>query len=449
TPSYMEARFSVGLPARGRTVLGRQAIEMLCVELPKVAERSLFYNTLDKKQLRRHIEVSEDQDYLRGQLSRHRLVAFIGNGAVLPRRSGVSDRPLSGEKAVPFKAPVTLEVEFTLPNAGKVRGMGIPEGVTLIVGGGYHGKSTLLRAVERGVYNHLPGDGREYVVTLADAVKIRAEDGRRVAAVDISPFINNLPFKQDTTAFSTEEASGSTSQAANIMEYLEAGAKLLLLDEDTSATNFMIRDMRMQALVAKDKEPITPFIDRVRQLYTTHGVSTIIVIGGSGDYFDIADTVIVMDEYRSYDVTQKAKKIASTLKTRRRNEAGAAFRELPQKRPLRQGLEAIKGKKVKISIKDQYNIQYGRTSINLSFVEQLVDVSQTRAIGLMLHYPASRYFDGIRTIKEAVELLYADLQKEGLDIFSPFKGQHPGDYALARPYELIAALNRFRTLQIR
>ena len=153
---------------------------------------------------------------------------------------------------------------------------GFPQGITLIVGGGFHGKSTLLNALEAGVYNHKPNDGRELVITDPDVVKIRAEDGRSVSGVDISPFINNLPFGQETTQFSTENASGSTSQAANIMEALECEELLrMLVDEDTAATNFMIRDQRMQQLIAKDKEPITPFIDRVRQLYNEHNVSTI------------------------------------------------------------------------------------------------------------------------------------------------------------------------------
>ena len=101
--------------------------------------------------------------------------------------------------------------------------MGIRKGITLIVGGGYHGKSTLLKALEAGVYNHIAGDGREFVITDDTAFKLRAEDGRSITGVDISPFIKNLPNKKDTVHFSTEDASGSTSQAANLMEALESG----------------------------------------------------------------------------------------------------------------------------------------------------------------------------------------------------------------------------------
>ena len=198
---------------------------------------------------------------------------------------------------------------MTLPNNGEITGMGIRKGVTLIVGGGYHGKSTLLNALEYGIYNHIPDDGREFVVTNADAVKIRAEDGRSIQSLNIDPFISNLPFDQDTTEFSTANASGSTSQAANILEALEVGASTLLLDEDTLATNFMIRDIRMKTLIAKEKEPITPFVEHVRSLYEEKGISTVIVMGGSGDYFSLADVVIGMIEYSPHDLTSQAHQI--------------------------------------------------------------------------------------------------------------------------------------------
>ncbi len=248
------------------------------------------------------------------------LVAFIANGAILPRESGVSEKPLT-QGALPFLAPPSLEIEVELPNQGKIKGLGIKKGITLITGGGFHGKSTLLKALERGIYNHIPGDGREGVVTLESAVKIRAEDGRFIASTDISPFISNLPFNLDTQKFSTPNASGSTSQAANIIEALESKSKLLLLDEDTCATNFMIRDKRMQTLIHKEDEPITPFIDRVKELYTSFGVSTILVLGGCGDYLEVADTVIMMKNYKPLDVTLPAKKIIkrTTFNSRKRN----------------------------------------------------------------------------------------------------------------------------------
>ncbi len=449
TKDYVEARFVVGLPARGRKVLGKEAVEMFENELPRIVSKALFCEALDLNRVEEHIAVVEDQDVLRAYLSEHNYIAFIGNGAILPRVSGVDDRPMDKNKVVSFKSPKNLEGEVTLPNRGKVTGLFLPEGVNLIVGGGYHGKSTLLTAVERGIYNHIPGDGRELVVSRLSAVKIRAEDGRRVEKVDISPFINNLPYGADTQKFSTEDASGSTSQAANIMEALEIGADVLLLDEDTSATNFMIRDVRMQELVAKDKEPITPLIDKIRNLYEEHGVSTVIVVGGSGDYFDVADTVIMMDHYQPYDVTGSAKEVAERFETKRTAEGGKRFGNITPRVPTPKGLDPVKGKKRKVSARGLSSIQYGRQDILLSEVEQLVDTSQTRAIGDAIFYAYKNYLSQDMTLKNATDRVMEDIDREGLDVISGFKGQHPGEYARFRAFELAFALNRLRSFQIK
>lgn len=448
TREYVEARLSVGLPATGRRIAGRLALRMFAEEIPKIVQGSLYYGSIKAGEALDFVRLKEDQEFIRKELVRRRLVAFVADGSILPRESGISQRPLRGE-AVPFQSPPELAVELSLPNKGLVRGMGIPEGVTLIVGGGYHGKTTLLRAVERGVYDHVPGDGREYVVTRPDAVKIRAEDGRRVARVDISPFINNLPFGKETGAFSTEDASGSTSQAANIMEALEVGTSLLLLDEDTSATNFMIRDARMQALVAKDKEPITPFVDKVRQLYHDTGTSTILVMGGSGDYFDVADLVIMMDEYRPRVVTGRAREIARDKPTHRSPEGGQAFGRIKQRIPMPEGFQPQRGGKTRVDAKGLHAIVFGSTAIDLSFLEQLVDPGQTRAIADLIYYLSKKYIDGRRSLAQALGDAYNEMAEKGLDVISPFYGKHPGDYARPRLQETAAALNRLRTLSVK
>lgn len=444
----VEMRFTVGLPARGRTVLGREAEAMFFQEIPDIVQRAMLFKSLQATAITRHVEVAEDQDALRQSLKKQHLVAFLANGAILPRRSGVDDRPLqqsSQEQVIPFQSPPELEVEFDLPNRGKIKGMGIPEGVTVIIGGGFHGKSTVLKALERGIYNHIPGDGREYVVAVSDASKIRAEDGRRIENVNITPFISNLPFGKDTAQFCTENASGSTSQATNIMEAIEIGSRLLLIDEDTSATNFMIRDERMQELVAKDKEPITPFVDKVRQLYCDYGVSTILVMGGSGDYFDVADTVIMMDAYRPHDVTQQSHEIIHKHTTTRRNEGGTHFGPVVERTPETRSFDASRGKRdVKIDVKGLHTLIYGTTTIDLSGLEQLVDASQTRAIGDMILYYSRHYAGQGYTLREGLEHLFAEIQQHGLDLLSPRK---LGNYTMPRIFEVAAAINRMRTLK--
>lgn len=448
SPEWIELRFVVGLPARGRTILGRQAAEILCEDIPHIVQNALIYAKLNQRNIREQVETVEDADWLRSQLPSRGLVAFIPDGACLARRSGVDDRPLPD--AIPLKSPQTLRVEFNCPNRGKVTGMGIPQGVTLIVGGGYHGKSTLLRAIELGVYNHLPGDGRELIVTDRTAMKIRAEDGRGVCGVDISPFINQLPQGQSTKEFSTTNASGSTSQAANIMEALEAGTKLLLLDEDTSATNFMIRDRRMQSLISKDKEPITPFIDKVQQLLKGHGVSTILVMGGSGDYFDVADTVVAMDNYMSDDVTEKARLVAQEIPTGRQSEGGKQFGQITPRIPIPNSLDPSRGKRdVRLKVRDIDEVAFGSEDIDLGAVEQLVSKDQLRAIALAMVYAKQHYINGKKTLPEILNAVMVDIQTQGLDILTNTVAPNPqGDLALFRPLELAAALNRLRTLQV-
>ncbi|MEM7536627.1 MAG: ABC-ATPase domain-containing protein [Chloroflexota bacterium] len=446
----VEARFTVGLPARGRSVLGMQAERLLFDDVPAIVANSLVAKAHKAGTLAQHAAVNEDADALRMLLPKMGLVAFVADGAILPRRSGVDDRPLEsgqGTDVIPFSSPESLRVTVQLPHAGEVTGLGIPAGVTLIVGGGYHGKSTLLRAIERGVYNHCPGDGREQVVSVLGLVKIRAEDGRAVTGVNISPFINGLPMQQSTTAFHTTNASGSTSQAASIMEAVEVGATGLLIDEDTAATNFMIRDGRMQALVAKAHEPITPFIDRVRQLYEEHNISSILVIGGSGDYLDVADNVIAMQSFRPLDVTDEARTISTAHPTQRANEAAGPININSQRIPVPNSLDARQGKRdVSIKTRGVHAIQFGREDIDLAAIEQLVAWSQTRAIGEALWYARQKYLDGQRSLAEALALTVCDVEAQGFDILDRRK---MGDFAEFRVYELAAALNRLRSLRVK
>ncbi|MDY5869137.1 MAG: ABC-ATPase domain-containing protein, partial [Lachnospiraceae bacterium] len=302
-------RFEAGFPANGRTINARELDKMLFTILPDCVRNSLFYARIDRQKAGQAIRLCEDQQYIRQKLPEMGLCAFIADGSILPRESGVSEKPMKG--AVPFRSPESLKVTMKLPNRGEMSGMGIPKGITLFVGGGYHGKSTILQALQNGVYNHISGDGREFVITDSSAWKLRAEDGRSISGVDISPFIKDLPNGKDTVHFSTEDASGSTSQAANLMESIEGGSKLLLIDEDTSATNFMIRDQLMAQVITPGEEPITPFISRVKSLYRDRGVSSVIVAGSSGSYFHVADTIIQMKEYTPVDITSKAKEAAS------------------------------------------------------------------------------------------------------------------------------------------
>ncbi len=443
----VEVRFVFGLPGEGRIVAGEEAARVLCEILPQVVERSLIYRNLARAELKEFIETVEDQCYLRRLLPEAGLVAFVADGSILPRRSGVDDTPLAGERAVPFRSPESLRVTLEAPNAGSITGLGVPQGVTLIIGGGFHGKSTLLNALERSVYNHLPGDGRERVVTTADAVKIRAEDGRYVNNVDISDFIGELPGGIDTRHFSSSNASGSTSQAANIVEALEVGSTCLLMDEDTCASNFMIRDERMQALVAKDKEPIIPLVDRVRGLFRNWGVSTVLVMGGSGDYVEVADNVIMLDEYRPRDRLAEAREVARRIRSGRVDEGVAPITRLPRRVPYHESIDPRKGRRqVKIATRSRTRMLFGQIEIDLAAQSQLVDISQTRTIGEILVLLKKRLEDQELCLADLLELITRDLEREGLDLVV---GRPVGYLAAPRSFEIAAALNRLRGVKFK
>jgi predicted ABC-class ATPase len=442
-PGYVEARMAVGLPARGRSVDARAAKTVLLKELPEVVRGGLVPapdGGVDEERARLHTETVEDADRLRRLLPELGLVAFVADGAVLPRESGASDRPLK-DGAVPFGSPVEYRVEVELPNRGLVSGMGVPGGVTLVAGGGFHGKSTLLSALSWGVYDHVPGDGRELVVARGDAVKVRAEDGRSVSGVDISAMIGDLPGGRSTKDFSTPNASGSTSQAANIAEAIEVGTSLLLVDEDTSATNFMIRDERMRELVRR--EPISPFIDLVRPLHRSLGVSTVVVVGGVGDYLDVADRVILMEEYAPSDATHRSREVTRKFPPR----APLAKRDVlpPQERAIdASSIDLRRGKRQTARGRGLHTIELGRERVDLSHLEQLAEAGQTEAVARIIREWAAA--GEIRGVGVLVRNALASVSEKGLDSLGGHRG-HPGEMSLPRTQEVAAAMNRVRPLR--
>lgn len=439
--NFFEVRFYVGFPARGRSVLARELEKIIFNIIPNIVESTFIYENIDKLALINRVKLMEDQCFIRENLKKKGLVAFVANGSILPRESGISARPLRDGKK--FVSPQALEVEFDTPNRGKIKGMGIPKGITLIVGGGYHGKSTLLKALELGIYNHIEGDGREFVITDESALKVRAEDGRAITSTDISLFINNLPNGKDTVKFNTENASGSTSQAANIIEAIEGKAKVLLIDEDTSATNFMIRDDIMQQLVVKEKEPITPFIDVAKSLYKRLGISTILVAGSCGDFFDIADLVIQMDCYEPYEVTTKAKELSrGKISLRDDLDIYIDFGRVLVKGSISEG---PKGIKIKNLGKDGLSIN--KENIDLKSVEQIVDGEQINTIGMTIKFIEDKYSGKDLTVERIVDEIEKDLTKSLIGIDN-IKGGN-GSLAMPRKQEILCAINRLRTLKIK
>lgn len=432
-------RILVGFPANGRTIDAYALKHILFEQLPDMIRSCLYQKAVSKRQVEEVVFLADDQKYIREQLPVMGLCAFVANEAILPRESGISERPLKG--AVPFQTPDSLAVTLSLPHYGTITGMGIRKGITVIAGGGYHGKSTLLHALEAGVYNHIAGDGREYVITDASAMKIRSEDGRSIKNLDISLFMDNLPGKTDTKSFSTENASGSTSQAANVMEALEAESTLLLIDEDTSATNFMIRDELMQQVISSEKEPITTFSERITWLAEQYQLSIILVIGSSGVYFHTADTVLQMDYYKVMDITKEAKTVASSY--------SAPAQKVPDKLPVFHRVfspskECNGQNRLKLKTTGLDSIYVNHDVIDVRYLEQLADNEQTTALAHMLVYIEQKLLDGKHTLPEAVEMLWHRISEKGLSSIS--SGRNIPDMAMPRKQEILACLNRYRQL---
>lgn len=442
TDGQVTIRMEIGFPANGRTINAGELVKILFDFLPVCVKQTLLAASCPKESLERVLYLADDQLYIRQQLKERDLVAFVADGAVLPRKSGVSAQPM--KDAVAFESPQEMAVTLQLPHRGELRGMGIRKGVTLIVGGGYHGKSTLLEALEKGVYDHIAGDGREYVLTDDSAMKLRAEDGRSIQQVDISMFIRNLPGGKDTGHFYTEDASGSTSQAAATVEAVEMGAKVFLIDEDTSATNFMIRDELMQRVVSRDMEPIIPFIDRVRELYEDYGISTILVAGSCGSYFHKADCILQMNRYRPVEITALAKKEAEQFPY---TLGSAPEAEKPDFRRVIKADQAFaKDDRIKMKTMGMDGFSINKETVDMRYVEQLADSEQLTALSHMLKHMKCRCFDGRKTMQQAVEALYEEVGKNGFAAFCPGRESLPGNLAMPRRQELYAALNRCREL---
>ena len=438
----LEIRARLALPAQGRSIQGREASRIVGRDLVRELEEATDLTGERGDRLVRHVATLEDHRALRAAVARNGWVSFLADGAILPRRSGVSDEPLDG--GVPLQAPDSMAATVELPHAGSVRGTVVEAGVSVIVGGGYHGKSTLLSAIERGVYPHVPGDGRELVATVPDAVKVRAADGRAVTGVDLTPFISHLPAGRDTASFTTRNASGSTSQAASIIEAVEAGSTALLLDEDTSATNLLIRDSRMRELVAAEREPITPLVDRITALFRQRGVSTVMVMGGSGDYLDVADRVLLMDAYHLRDVTEQARRVVADQPRplTELEDCAAPRQRVPEPAPPR-----TRRGPVRTRAQGTSTLILDREDIDISDVGGVTDPGQAEAIAYALRALLEQRFDGVSPLRECLDDLEALLDDEGLDALTDER-ERPAFLVRPRMVDVGAAVSRYRRLEL-
>ena len=454
----VDLRFIISLPAKrqGGVFDAEQAWIMFSQELTAIADATFFYRHYEEETrtlLRQFVDVQKIRAEIIQFMRQHGLVAFIADDAKLPRQSGVDDRPSMSEFVKAFHSPASLQTEIPLADGRSITGMGIKEGITCITGGGYHGKSTLMQAILAGVYAHIPGDGREYVVTREDAFFIRAEEGRSIRDVDISPFIDDLPNGLKTGCFSSDNASGSTSQAANIIEAIDSGSRLLLFDEDTCATNFLIRDELIKKILDAAQEPIKPLYSTVRSLWEKHHVSMIFVIGGLGYFLQKADTCLLMDNYRCDDITAKVRdRLGPIAEEDMLTHDFAISRRLATDNFDPAYINQRLNKTIPKRIKDLRNaprqLEYGMDLINLEAVAQIAEAPQILAIGyclLALRTQLKQSGNKPETIRFWIDWLEGEINKHGLAFLEP---DYPGTLSKPRKYELAAAINRIRSLRI-
>ncbi len=418
-------RFKLGLPARGRRIVSRKAIELFLEKVPSIV-REVMDSRRHVEGIARAVELYIDQEYLREWLIENNYVSFIADGSILPRESSISQKPLKGAK--PFRSPGSLRVKVTLPSGRVLTGMPIPRGITVITGGGYHGKTTLLKSVLEGVYNHVRGDGREYVVSTKNIAYIEAEDGRIISCVDISSIINDLPSNTDTLCFSTLNASGSTSMAASLSEAIELGVEAILFDEDTSATNLLYKDNIMRKLISR--EPITPLSDIGREIFLQTNTSIVGIISASSAFLEVADKVLLMEEYMPRDISLEARRHVGRIqdnKNKFRNPRARVFLGV-------KGLMKIMCRGKILAVKYSDKTKY---TIDLSANPRIVETGQARFIAKLVSW-ANRRCKGLEATKIAVRVdeLFS---KRG---FKGFMSIVPPDLAEASGLDLVWTLNR-------
>lgn len=425
---------AVGLPAEKRRVLGDVATQILTADIPDKAMEALTLEKREKKELQKHLDLYSRQQRIREWMSEEGLVAFVANDSLLPRASGSSDLPL--KRGVRFESPKTLEVTYS-DKEGELKGMGIKEGVTLITGGAYHGKSTLLEALENGVYNHINRDGREWVLCENTAFKLRSDEGRYVGGVNINTFLESLPGTVDPSNFSTTRASGSTSQATATIEALETGSKTMLIDEDQCAVNFLLRDTRMLKLLGKEREGLMPLLGVLPQL-RKRKVSLVLCHGATGEYLDQADTVILMKDWKVEDITAEAKELVAELPTAELVESKIALPEPSESRTIVAGYPERDDMFRRPKVRGQ-ELSWVRDGMDLRALTQLVDSAQMMGVGWWVQRLV------IRELDADAALINKQLRKR--DSVVKVARTWGGDVIEPRVQEVWAAVHRFKGLE--
>lgn len=445
TEDYVEARVHVNLPVRRGRIHGEEARHVFFETLPAVVNASLIYCNLDEQEAVAFVRLMEDADALRQMLPTRGWVAFVGEGALLARRGPDGRAARTGGRPLAISAELWTEVE--LPNQGRIRGLGIPAGITVVVGDEYSGRVEFLKAIAAGIYNHIPGDGREYVISAPDAVYIAADPGRCIRRVDLGAFIRGDNPGREGSIYSTDDADPCASQMAAMAEALEVGSRVLLFDESDSGTAFLASDSRLDEIAGAGKRGILPLCAAAREMADHRGVS--FVVGGRSsiaEWIPIADTVLRIENFTVSDVTKEAKRLEIRRTDDKPNPEAVARLFECSRHVVPSSLDPSSGRHDAIvGAESIYHLRFGKSVVDLQRVCQLADISQTETIGLILYYAKSRYLREARSIREIMDLVDRDLSTEGLDCLTR---DLRCDLARPRRFEIAAALNRLASLRI-
>ena len=443
TEEYVEARIYFRPPMQDDKIMGSDLKELFFGMLPRIANSALIYCNLHEGEAERCVNSMSDADHIRRLLPTRGWVSFVAEQSHLCRVNH-GDTP-DMHRTQTLRVDDALAKSLDLPKAGAVRGFGVPSGLTVILGDAYSGRVELMRAMSAGIYNHVRGDGREQVITVPDAVYLKAEAGRSVRRVDLSAFLRDAG-DENSPVFSSPNADVFASEAAATVEALEAGARALLFDESDSSPEFLARDPRLAGLTPPAEQRITPLSAIARRMVDQLGVS--VVVAGTvtvTDFIPVADTVLRIANFKVYDVTKEAKKLVTAVPAPSAPINVASMVERSRS-IVPSSIDPSAGRSdFLIEADDIHSLRFGREKIDLSSVEQLADVDQTRTIGRILYYAKTRYMEEVRPIREILDAIDHDLSSEGLETLTRTL---QGDLARPRRYEIAAALNRLPSLRI-
>jgi predicted ABC-class ATPase len=439
---YIETHLAVRLPLRDELIDGEKLEDIFFEELQELVVSTLIYCNLDYDELSSFLDIMEDAGRIRQLLASQGLISFVGEGSLLKREPFTDDVDL-------FQAPLMidekLKTSIDVPNAGTVSGLGIKDGITLIIGDEYSGRCDLIAAISAGIYNHVPGDGREFVASMPDTVYISEEPGRSVQKVDISPFV--ISEDEGFAEFSSDAADGFESEAAALVENIEVGARILLFDESTSSPAFLAGDERIGGLISGGDPRTVPLAARARQL--TEEIGAALVVAGNRNisaFIPVADTILLIEDYTVSDITEQAKALGiAEIKV---EESTRGFQELADRKRwvVPSSIDPSLGKEdAHIVAYEKQLLEFGRNLIDLSVIEQLADSDQTRTIGQVLYYLKLRYLGESNSLNSLLDYVDRDLSTEGLACLSP---EFRSDLARPRRYEIAAALNRLPSFRV-